>query len=339
MNEIIEVLQPEIVKSQIAEVEKSAGLAQDAALALRNEFKSYYQEIVTWREKAALITKPDDSTHQKIARDVRLGLRKIRCEVEATRKALKADSLARGKAIDGFANVLKYLCEPIEEKLMAVEQYVERQEAARIAAIVADRVAVIAAEGADPSAYNLGAMDDSTFDMVVAGIRKIRKDAEEAARKAEAERVAKEQAEAAERERIKKENEKLRAEQAKVEAERKKERDAAAAKLREAEASAKAERDAREKAEREASEAKQKEEARIKAEKAAAEAKLIEDRKAAVKAMRAPDKNKIVAFANALREFPVMAAMATEDGKRVANFVLEKRAAFAEWIIKQAETL
>jgi hypothetical protein len=53
------------------------------------------------------------------------------------RKSLKEESLKRGKAIDGYANVLKYLCEPIEDKLFEIEQYAERKEAARVAALAA----------------------------------------------------------------------------------------------------------------------------------------------------------------------------------------------------------
>ena len=154
-SELIEVLKPEIVKSELTKVEKSAGVSDDTALVLRDQFRGFYIEIAEWRQKARMVTKPEDATHQKIARDVRLGLRKVRCEIENARKALKADSLARGKAIDGFANVLKYLCEPIEEKLLAVEQYAERQEAARISAIVAERSRAIANEEADPTAYNI----------------------------------------------------------------------------------------------------------------------------------------------------------------------------------------
>jgi hypothetical protein len=349
MSNEIEVLVPELVGKQLADVEKTAGVAEDTALALRGQFADFYNEIVEWRGKAAMVTKPEDVTHQKIAREVRLGLRGVRCNIENTRKSLKADSLARGKAIDGFSNVLKYLCEPIEEKLLAVEQYAEHQEAARIAALVAERTSTLASEGVDPTAYNLGVMDDNTFTLVLAGIRKSKQDQIEAARKAESERIEREHAEAMERERIRKENEQLkkeaaerdakeRAERAKVEAERQAERDAAAKKQREVEAKAKAERDAREKLEREAVEAKRKEEARIAAEKAEIEAKEKSELAAKKKAARAPDKEKLKAFANSILEVPAQ-TMSSADGLAMMNEIVKKQNSFFAWIIQQAETL
>ncbi len=339
MNETkIEVLEPEVVGQQLEAVEKSAGLAEDRALALRGEFAPFYNRIVEWREKAELVTKPEDETHQKIAREVRLGLRKVRCEVENTRKALKADSLARGKAIDGFANVLKYLCEPVEEKLLAVEQYAERQEAARIAALVQERIAALAAVEADPTAYNLGQMDDETFALVLAAAKKRQAERVEAERKAESDRIAQEKADADERERVRAENERLKKEaaereaeaakeRARVDAERRKEREAAATKARELEAKAKAERDAREKVEREVAAAKAKEAARVKAE---VEAKA--------KAERAPDKEKILAYADSL-----MSVLPTQcrnhDAAKIMNSVLRRTGEHVDWIKQQAEAL
>lgn len=378
MSQEIEVLEPEVVKAQIEQVEKTSGINQDSALALRNEFADYYAGIVEWRKKAEMVTKPDDSTNQKIARDVRLGLRKIRCDVENTRKALKTDILSRGKAIDGFANVLKYLCEPIEEKLMAVEQYAERQEADRIAAIQAERITLIVAEDADPSAYNLGVMDDDTFALVLAGAKKKREDREAEAKRIEAERVVKEQADRLAREKAEKEAaearaqaeverkareaaeakakaERVAAEKAKHEAEAKakderdaielkakKEREAieekAKAERAKADAALKAEREAREKLQREANEARQREAQRIADEQAAKQELADLERENAEKSARAPDKSKIKQFASQVR-FMIKVECRTVAGKRVAEEVNEKIKLFADWIDAQAETL
>ena len=352
----IEVLEPEVVGQELAKVERASGLAEDRAVALRGEFAPFYNSIVSWREMAAMVTQPEDAKHQKMAREIRLGLRKVRCEVENTRKALKLDSLARGKAIDGFANVLKYLCEPVEEKLLEVEQYAERQEAARIAALTQERAAVLVAVESDPTAYNLGQMDDETFALVLDAAKKRQAERIEADRKAEADRIAKEKAEAEERERIRAENERLKKEaaareaevskeRAKVDAERekaelraaeivrqqeeqrRKEREAAEAKMRELEAKAKVEREAREKMEREAAAAKAKEAARVKAE---AEAKA--------KAERAPDKDKLKRFVQIFDALTIP-AMTTESGKIVAGNIRDRLGDFEEWLRKQVETL
>lgn len=338
MNTSIEVLEPEIVGQELAKVERTSGLAEDRAVALRGEFADYYNEIVGWREKAAMVTRPDDTTHQKIAREVRLGLRKVRCEIENVRKALKADSLARGKAIDGFANVLKYLCEPVETKLLEVELYAERQEAARIAALVQDRTAALAALEADPTAYNLGAMDEKTWEIVLKTAQNQKEEREVAAAKAEADRIAREQAEADERARIRAENERLKKEavereataakeRAKIASERARERAAAATEQRKLEAAAKTEREAREKVERQAAADRAAEAARIKAEAVAK-----------AKAERAPDKEKLQRFA-ALFDGLTIPTMQTASGKRVADIIRAKLGDFEEWICKQVETL
>jgi len=327
MSQKIEALEPELVGAELAKVERAAGLNEDTAIALRGNFAQYYEEITTWREKALLVTDPAAKRDQKIAREARLGLKKVRCEVENVRKALKADSLARGKAIDGFANILKYLCEPVETKLLEVEQYAERQEAARVAAIVEDRTRALVELEADPAAYNLGAMDDETWVLVLSAAAENRRNRIEAERKAEAERIAREQADRIARQKAeadaaaaRAEAEKERQARAKAEAEAKAERAAADAKL-------KAEREAREKLEREAADAKRKEEERLQAE---AEAKR--------KAEAATDKDKLQRFAS-LFDSLTIPTMQTESGKRVAETIRNHLGDFEEWIRKQVETL
>jgi len=319
MNEI-EVLEPEVVGKQLVEVEQASGVEQDTALALRGQFADFYNAIVEWRGKAAMVTQPEDATHQKIAREVRLGLKKVRCDVENTRKALKADSLARSKAIDGFANVLKYLCEPIENKLMEVEQYAERQEAARIAALVADRMAALMAVDADPTAYNLGVMTEEIFVGVLHAATQTKADRDRLAAQAEADIIAREKAEADERERIRKENERLKKEAAKRDAE------------------LKAEREAKEKAEREAADAKRKEADRIAAEKAAEEAKAKADKEAKRKAARAPDKKKLESFADAIDEI-CPPEMATDEGAAVMNDAVCQMKDLTQWLRDAARVM
>jgi hypothetical protein len=336
--EPIPVLDPEVVGAELAAVEKSAALPEDSAVALRGEFADYYNGIVTLRESAATVKKPDDATHQKIAREVRLGLRRIRCDVENTRKALKADSLARGKAIDGFANVLKYLCEPIEEKLLAVEQYAERQEAARVAALAAERTAALVAQGADPSSYNLGAMDDATWQHVLLGAYRIRKDREEAARQAEAERVAREQADRIAREKAEADAAEARA-LAEKERKAREASEAKAAKEREAADAALAkERAALEKAQHEADEARAKEQARIRAERDAQDAKDRAEKEEAERAARAPDRDKLLTLAAELRS-TVIPSMKTAAGKGVAAVIAQKVMELAAFVERGAKGL
>jgi len=324
---VIETVSPEAVTKELQQVNTASGIGDESALALRGQFGAYYNEIVSWRNQAATITDPENIEQQAIARTVRLGLRKTRCDVENTRKALKADSLARGKAIDGFANVLKYLCEPVEAQLLDVEQYAERHAEARIAAIVAERTANLVDAEADPTAYNLGAMDDDTFALVLAGIVKKRDDRIEDERKAEADKIKAEADAKAENERIRIENKKLIAVAGMLKAEADAERKAAAAKTKTAEDKAKAEREAREKVERDAAAAKAKADADLKAKLAAAAAEA-----------RAPDRDKITAMAVKMRA-ATLPDMATDEGRAVMVKIAEQREKFAGWIDGLAEKM
>lgn len=356
----VELETPEKVIEQITSLERQANLPEDATLSLRSTFADYYAEITDWREKCAMITNQEDETNQKVARDIRLGLRKVRCKVENVRKDLKAESLRRGRAIDGMAHILEDLCAPVEARLLEIEQYAELQEKARVTAIVDERTAQLAELEADPTAYNLGAMDQSTFDLVLGGIRKAKADREETERKAEADRIEREAKERAENERVRAENERLKkeaeanaevekmeqakrdAKTAKIEAEHKAERaeakanakaesDAIEAKTRkereDAAAKLKAEREAREKLEREAAETARIEGERIAAEKAEQEAKA-----------KAPDKDKIVDFAEQVRNLEVP-QMETDTGKDAKTKIDEKIKAFSEWIMNIAEEM
>ncbi len=358
---------PEQVAAALERVQTDNNLPEDAALTLRNEFGQFYTDIVMWRDKAATITDETDPLHQKMAREVRLKLRAARIDVERVRKALKEESLRRGKAIDGFANVLKYLCEPVEKRMDDIEKYAERMEAERIERMVQERTAELVATGNDPTAYNLAAMDDATFAMVLKNAKRIQAEVAETAAKAEADRIAQEEADRKERERIQQENERLRKEAAereaaakverdRIEAERAKERAADAAKLRETEARLKreaAEREAVIRKEREAAAVKQREieaqaaklnaeRKKVKAERAAA-AKAEADRKAAEaaakrKAERAPDKEKILAFARTILdiELPKVKTPAAHDAMIEIS---AKRDGFAVWIENQANAL
>ena len=351
---VIEALEPEVVTKELVKVQVQSGIQHDAAVALQKEFANYYAEIVELRAKALAVTNPEAETDQKIAREVRLGLKRVRCDVESARKTLKADSLARGKAIDGFANVLKYLCEPIEEKLAAVEQYAELKEAARIARLAQERTQALTTAGADPlaiAAYNLGIMDEATFDAVLAGEKKKLADKIEAERKAQAERVAREQADRIAREKAEAEAKQARAQaeaerkareaaEAKAKAQREAAEEVARREKAKADAALAKEREARQKAERDAAEAKQKEAERVAAEKAAAEAKAKAEAEAQAAAARAPDREKIMAFADSVRGMAdVFPTVATEAGKGVRVVIVAQIEKFALWIEKQAEAL
>ena len=94
------------------------GLAPETARSLSSAFASYFDRADEWRAKALAIVVKDESEvrEMKRARETRLALKDIRVSAEKTRKALKADSLRKGKAIDGIYNMLDYAIRPLEKR-------------------------------------------------------------------------------------------------------------------------------------------------------------------------------------------------------------------------------
>ena len=243
-------------------------------------FAPYHAQINDVLAESRNITDPEKPTAQKLARTCRLELRRVRCDIENARKDAKADALRYGKAVDGLANVMKFLCEPEEERLEHIEKHAELKEQARITALIADRSEKLIAVDGNPAAYNLAAMDDATFDGVLEMAAKIKADKIEAERKAEADRIAKEKADTEERERMQAENARLKAEaearekaleaeraerakadakaKAEAEKERKRMEDERAKERAESESKLKAEAEARAEVERQAAEDRRK---------------------------------------------------------------------------------
>lgn len=316
--------------------------------AIWSDYRAQLEKLKATAETLT-VTDVSQKAEMKLARVTRLTLKDLRVAIEKRRKELGEDYLRKTQKINAAAKELKELIEPLETRLLEQEQFSEIQEAKRKSELKATREAELIPTGADVSLYRLDEMPDETYARLLADSITAKANREEAARKAEAERIAKEKAEAEERERIRQENEALRkkaaemeaaalVERKRVDAERKaaeekarKEREEierkAAAERQKAEAAALAEKLAREKVE---TELRQRKEAEAAASKAKAEAER--------KAQKAPDKTKLTTFADTVRALRVP-DMVTQEGAQAAFEVSEKVAAFAEWIDKKATAL
>ncbi len=138
-------------ENQLQIIVQQSGLESTKSQYILDKFQSYFQIAADWEVKARAIIVTDESqkSEMQMARTGRLFLREKRIAIEKSRKELKEQALREGKAIDGIANVLKALIEPIENYLDQQEHYVEikakaeaeavRVEAERIAE--ADRIA------------------------------------------------------------------------------------------------------------------------------------------------------------------------------------------------------
>lgn len=234
------VMEPEVICVEVMEEKELLIIAEQNALA-----ESASQSLLAAfspmaRDARALCKQAEGVTDPKLARAFRLKLREVRVTIESKRKTLKEDYLRTGKAIDGMANILKFIIEPVEETLLGHEQAAERAEAARKATLQSERARLLAEFEADVAFVDLGSISEEQFLSLAAGYKATFEAKKEAARKAEADRIAREQAEAAERERIRLENERLKREAA----EQAKAQEAERAKAAEAAAKAKAEREA-----------------------------------------------------------------------------------------------
>jgi colicin import membrane protein len=347
------------VPAELITAAENTGLAADGVQALKDAFLPHFLRFHEIADSAKGV--PVDAP--KKAREMRLELRAIRTAAEKTRKALKEDSLRRGKAIDGINALLEYQLVPIEEAMEAIEKAEETREAARLAGIKAERTAALSPY-ADPTFYDLAAMPETQWAMLLSGAKaehdkRIAAEAKAeadriAALKAEAEAKAKREAEeAAERERMKAENARLAA----LAVEERKAREAAEAKALaervEAERNAKAEKaeaeraisTEREKAQKalDASTALLK---KLKEEQAAeeaeaervAEAKAAEAKAAAKRAAAAPDKAKLTALAATIRTIGVP-TLTSEPGKVLASKIRDQVAKFAAWLDAEAGRL
>lgn len=353
------------------------GLEPDSARMLRSAFETMFAQADEWcaRARSIQITSVDQKHEMKLARASRLALREIRVNADKERKRLKEDSTRRGKAIDGIANVLKALIEPIEAHLLEQETFAERAEEARRDALRDARTEALRAYGSDPAAFvNLGAMAEETWELTIDNARTaheakieaakqaeiVRLEAERIAaerRKAEREAAAKAEAERVERERAQaEENARLKVEAEEREKAAKAEREAAAAERARIENEARVER---EKVEAEARAAKaasdaETRKAREEADRAAAElaaAKKVEEDRKAEEAARlaaaevakkaaeiAPDREKLAAFASTLRALTIP-TLTTERGQAAGAKVAEQIAKMAAWVEKTGASL
>lgn len=275
------------------------GLEPDSATMLRSAFESMFAQAEKWcaQARSIQVTSETQKREMKMARESRLALREIRVNAEKARKRLKEDSVRRGKAIDGIANVLKALIEPIEAHLLEQETFAERAEEARRDALRAARTEALIAYGADPNAFvNLGAMAEETWAITIENARAAHEAKIEAAKQAEAirleaERIAAEKREAERVAAAKAEAERVERERAQAEENARLKRDAE-------------ERDKAAKAEREA---------------AAAERARIEKEAQAAREAAAAEKSRIEAEARAAREAAeAETRKAREEADRVA---------------------
>ena len=272
----------------------------------------------------------EDPVTAKKARDLRLRIRDNRTKgIEVWHKTTKDYFLKGGQFVDAIKRKEIAVNERMETDLEKIEKYQENLERERTEKLRADRLEMIRPyTEIEPLAF--GHMEQAVFDSMLQGFKVAHEARVVAEKKAEEERITKEKAEAEERERIRLENirlqkeaeererqitaerEKVRKEQEAKEAELKKEREKAEAERKALEDKARKEREERERLE---AEIRAKEEAKRKADEAEKRRIAAEEKKAKL----APDKTKLLNFAQTINDLPRPEVKSIEAAQIAAN--------------------
>lgn len=188
----------------------SNGMAKDNAAKLLEQYGVPWTTAgqLIEKGKAITVTSEDDDAGMKLAKETRKALQQERLAIEKRHDALKADSLAYGKAVDLVQRVALEQIKPVEEHLKLQEKFAEVQQEKRRQETINRRTAELAKYVDDVSIYNYGDMGDDAFALLIDQVRNAKeiaeaKAAEEAAaiekariEKEEADRIAREKAEA-----------------------------------------------------------------------------------------------------------------------------------------------
>lgn len=349
--EVLEIEAPQ--EEQLSVILAEGGLELTEAEQIKQSYLPFFEQMSVIKAESTKINfETPSEIDEKIARELRLRMVKIRTGSEELKKNRKKIHQLKADLEQAAWNLIKSTCELDEERFAQVERHREIKAAAERAERKAIRTEELKplAEFV-PFGIDLGSMADEDYQKLLAGAKAQQKFKAEESARLEAERIAAEKAKAEENARIKAENERLQAEKAKAEAQAKKEREALEKKLaaekakaekerQDAEAKLKAEREARERLEREA---KEKAEAEAKAmrearEKAAAEekARIAAEKKAA----KAPDKDKLMAWVESM-DVPASARLkiSDPDAIRLASEIYNKFHAFKKWAESQISEL
>ncbi|MEI7903020.1 MAG: hypothetical protein WCK89_22485 [bacterium] len=358
-----EVFDAEVLPKEAVICLQQAGVEPESAQQLKAAFLTMFNNADQWIAKARAIVVTDVAQLQEMkqAKELRLKLRGIRCDAENARKRLKEDSLRRGKAIDGIANVLKALIEPAEAYLAEQETFAEREAAKAKAAVVFRRTREIAPYavvfGNAANGMDMSMMSEEQFQLVLGGLKLQHEQKAEAERRAEAGRIERERLEREGRERLEADLARIRAEKeradienARLRADAERSQAEAVAKERlmqereaaKAAAAAEVERKRadqevammRSRAEAELAE-RERLQAGIAARERAESAKAEEERLTALKAAQAPDRVKVLAFARNVRVL-VVPFLVSDAGKEVQALIASQVEGFAKWIETKA---
>lgn len=219
------------MQSAIEQSLAKVDVLDETKLALRGHFEPFEKQAEQWgKELALIVVKDENDTHSmEKAETARKNFQATRLGVDKLHKSLKEDSLRRGQVLDAIKRGLNGLIEPLEEEASKKANYAKEKEKERIEAAQIARIELLAPyrfEGDNIEKLSLGDMNQAAFDNFLMSMKAGHEQRE--AEKAELERVRieNEQKAIAERKAIQEENERLRKQNAEIEAKAAAEREA-----------------------------------------------------------------------------------------------------------------
>jgi len=322
--------------NEIVKIAKEQGLDKSGLSSLVEAFGGPFEEVgeILADYKEIEVTSEDQTDDMAKAREKRLSLKQARVTVENKRKELKADILKQGRAIDGVANYVKSEIKPAEEYLQLQEDFIKIKEEKEAAELKSKRTEQLLEYTDDVSIYGLDDMTVDQFDTLLASLKQQQESKLQAEKEAEEKRKAEEEAERKRQIEIEKENKRLKKEADQRAAELEKERKVQA----DREAKLKAEADKKleaERAKREAIESQQREQAEAERKKKA------EAEEADIKALLAPDKEKLLTFAQAIETIrdTKLPAVKSKKAQDIVNEIEGGLSELSETIINKAKEL
>jgi hypothetical protein len=364
----METIEIQTENAELVKIISESGIEPSKSEEIKQSYLPYFIQIAEVKEQALKINRENPTElDEKIARELRLRMVKIRTGSEAIKEQRKKVHLLAGNLEQSAWNLIKSGCQLEEELFLQVEKRREIAENARKEALKIERAEALIPYEVDPTHLALGEMSEEVWNNFFSGTKIGYENRKEAERLAEEKRIADAKAEAERIEAQRIENEKLKAEaeakereleaqrkaaeteklkaQAILDAERKKADELLETQRKQAEAEKKKQADilAKQKAENEKLQAeikaKQVEVDRIAKE---AEDKRIAEEKARIaaekKAAKAPDKVKIKSIITDL-ELYKSPELKAEESQAVYNVITAKFEAFKKWALEQVETL
>lgn len=331
--EFTEEIKPDLFGLELAKAqEMTSGLS--TVIAEREVLKNAYLDVTELEINSETLP---------IFKELRLKIVKNRTQgIEKWHKTNKAFYLAGGRFVDAVKNKEILVNEEMESKLMEAEKYFENLEKEAKAKLNAERIEIIRPYVDDVFGLDFSDFSDENFDDFVLGkktrFENTKKEAEAEAKRIEKERIAeieRQRLEAIENEKIRAENARLQKESEVKEIELQKERAEAKAKADKIEAENNAKLEAeRKETTRLAAELQAKKDTEIKAENERL-AQIELDKQAAVIAAKAPVKKQLLSWIETFEnEIPEPLR-----NNEMANEILTKFWSFKKWAKNEVDKL